>query len=155
MKILPLADRLDLVATIGQWHWDEWGHGDPDGSLESWTAAMAEKAERGRIPTTFIAVSEDEELLGSVTIVDCDMDTRPDLWPWLAGLFVTPEARQQGIGSALVNHAMAFIKSLSISDLYLYTSTAESLYRRLGWQVIDRDVYEGGEVTVMHIALIA
>lgn len=153
MIIESIADHLDLVETVGRWHWQEWGHADPDGSAESWVAGIARRVERDAIPTTYVALSDERALLGSVSLVDCDMDTRAHLWPWLAGLYVRPDARGRGVGSALVQHAMQKVGNMGIDTLYLYTSTAESLYRRLGWRVIDRDQYEGDDVAVMSVQL--
>jgi hypothetical protein len=95
-----LADHLDLVATIAQWHWDEWGHADPTGSLEAWTTGLATRTLRDTIPTSYVALVEHMPV-GSVTLVDHDMTTHQELSPWLAGLYILPAYRHQGIGSAL------------------------------------------------------
>ncbi len=153
MLITCIADHPELIKTIGQWHWQEWGHADPEGSLESWTQGLALRVNRNRIPTTYVALSETGDLLGSVTLVDNDMHTRPELEPWLAGLYVKPESRGQGIATALVLTAMAEARRFGVDVLYLYTSTAESLYTRLGWQVVDQADYEGDEVVVMSTKL--
>ena len=42
-----LADHPEAVSTIGRWHWDEWGHADPSGSLETWNEALRGRAQRG------------------------------------------------------------------------------------------------------------
>ena len=153
MVIESIADHLDLLETIGRWHWDEWGHVDPGGSVEKWIEGLAERTMRDEIPTTYIAISDEGVLLGSVTLVDCDMDTRIDLWPWLAGLYVHAKYRRKGVGSALVYHAMMKTRAMEIAKLYLYTSTSEGLYSRLGWQTVDREFYEGEDVAVMSISL--
>ena len=153
MVIEPIADNLGLIETIGRWHWDEWGHVDPEGSVEDWTARLAERVLRDRIPTSYVALSEQRELLGSVTLVDCDMDTYPDLWPWLAGLFVHADARDRGVGKSLVLHTMERVRLMGIHKLYLYTAPAEQFYLRIGWRVIARDIYEGSHVAVMEAAV--
>ena len=149
MVIESIADNLELLATIGQWHWDEWGHADPEGNAESWIEGLSQRIGRDQIPTTYVALSNKRELLGSVSLVENDMDTRPDLRPWLAGLYVPPSAREHGVGSALTLHAMERTKAMGINQLYLYTAKAESLYSRLGWTTIDRDIFEGDDVAIM------
>ena len=149
MVIESIADNLGLIETIGRWHWDEWGHADPEGSVEDWTARLGDRVLRDKIPTSYVALSEQRELLGSVTLVDCDMHTRPELWPWLAGLFVHPDARDRGVGKSLALHAMEQVGLMGIDKLYLYTAPAEELYLRLGWRVIACDTYEGSHVAVM------
>jgi GNAT superfamily N-acetyltransferase len=152
LTIAPLADRPDLISLIASWHWDEWGHHDPDGSLESWATGLAGRTFRHAIPTTLIAIRKDEPL-GSVTLVEHDMSTRTDLSPWLAGLFVHPDHRGQGIGSALLGAAVKLAAELNVPTLYLYTRGAEPFYAAHGWETFGTEFYEGRDVTLMRIAL--
>lgn len=92
MRIAPLPDHLVLVETIARWHWNEWGDEDPSGSLASWTEAMRQRTNRDGIPTTYVALGGDE-LLGSVSLVEHDMETHLDLSPWVAGVYVRPSRR--------------------------------------------------------------
>ena len=145
MHIDSIADHLERVDLIARWYYDEWGHLDPEGSLESWTKGLRE-----RIPTTYVAL-EGETPLGSVTLTEHDMLTRPDLSPWLSGMYVIPERRGQGIGGALVRHAVNQAAGMGVERLYLYTHPARDFYRKLGWQDLEEDVYEGRRVTIMTI----
>ena len=77
------------------------------------------------------------------------MDTRPDLYPWLASVFVPAAHRQRGIGSALVRRAMEEAHSIGVPSLYLFTPDRERLYARIGWSVIERTVYRDLSVVVM------
>ena len=148
--IESIADHLHFVPLIAQWHWQEWGHLDADGSLESWTEGLMERTNRDDVPTTLVALSDDE-LIGSVTLVEHDMDTRLDLSPWLAGLFVHPDFRAKGVGGALTIAATEKAASLGVTTLYLYTRPARDLYRRLGWSDVCAERYEGRDVTIMQI----
>jgi N-acetylglutamate synthase-like GNAT family acetyltransferase len=82
-------------------------------------------------------------------LVAHDMDSRPQLTPWLAGVFVKPQCRGKGIGSALVRRIEAEARSLEVATLYLYTPNTESLYERLGWSVTERCEYRNTNVVVM------
>jgi N-acetylglutamate synthase-like GNAT family acetyltransferase len=42
---------------------------------------------------------------------------------------------------------------LNVPRLYLWTHSAERLYHRLGWQVVERTNYFGREAAVMQIDL--
>ncbi len=148
--IESIADHLDLVATIAEWHWAEWGHADPGGSLASWTEGLRRRTNRERIPTTYVAL-DGGELLGSATLVEHDMATRRDLSPWLAGLYVAPAHRGRGVGSALVRHAVRRAAAMGVGRLYLYTGPARGFYERLGWRPIADEWYEGQPVVVMAI----
>jgi N-acetylglutamate synthase-like GNAT family acetyltransferase len=82
-------------------------------------------------------------------LVPHEVDDRPDLTPWLDGVYVVSAFRHRGLGSALVEHVVAEARTMGIPALYLYTSDAESLYSRLGWVVIERRQHRGDAVTVM------
>ena len=77
------------------------------------------------------------------------MDTRPDLSPWLAGLFVPPEFRRRRVGTALVEHAVRATAQMGVPTLYLYTADAQAFYAGLGWTRIADQYYEGLEVVIM------
>jgi len=108
-----------------------------------------------QIPTTYVAIAG-EQLLGSACLVKHDMDTRPELSPWLAGVFVAPSQRRRGIGAALIQKAVEEAGLLGIERLYLYTLTSDTFYLKLGWSVLERTFYkrlwEEQEVTIMSIA---
>jgi GNAT superfamily N-acetyltransferase len=148
VQIENVADHLHLIDIIALWHFREWGHVDPTGSVQSWADGLRQETNRGRVPTTFVAL-EGDELLGSVTLTDHDMTSHLDLTPWLAGLYVKPEKRRLGVGTVLVRHAVQAAAEMGIHRLYLYTESARDLYQRLGWQVIVEDFYEGQAVTIM------
>ena len=153
MKIENLADHLGLIDTIARWHFQEWGHADPTGSVQSWAEGLRKRTNRDRIPATFVAL-QDKDLLGSVTLTDHDMSSRMDLSPWLAGLYVKPEERGHGLGSALTNHAVEAAAQMGVSRLYLYTESARDLYLKLGWRSIAEDYYEGQIVTIMYFEIL-
>jgi GNAT superfamily N-acetyltransferase len=150
VRIDSIADHLGLVGVLAQWHWDEWGHFDPDGSLATWTAGLRERTNRESIPTTYVALAGDE-LLGSVALAERDMVNRRDLSPWLTGLYVAPAFRGQGVGSALSRHAVRQAAAMGAPRLYLHTATARGFYERLGWQPIANDLHEGELFAVMTI----
>lgn len=105
------------------------------------------------IPSTFIAIEGDDELIGSAAIVSNDMETRNSLSPWMASVFVKPEKRNQGAGTALVQYVMDSAKRESIKKLYLFTPDQQKFYRRLGWKEIACEHYYGEDVSIMQAAL--
>lgn len=93
------------------------------------------------------------ELAGMVSLKFHDLDTRPDLDPWLGALLVLPEWRNRGVGTLLMHRATEEARRLNVSRLYLWTHSAEGLYHKLGWQVVERSHYCGKEAVVMQIDL--
>jgi GNAT superfamily N-acetyltransferase len=152
MQIESIADHLDWVPLIAGWHWREWGDTDPLGSLAQWTHGLYERTLRDHIPTTYVAV-EQRQPVGSVTVVEHDMAIRLDLSPWLAGLYVQPQSRRRGVGSALVRHALQQVCHLGFPALYLYTHPARPFYERLGWEVLEERSFHDRPVTIMSFSL--
>ena len=81
------------------------------------------------------------------------MDTKQELSPWLASVFVSPENRSRGIGSELVIQVMNQARDAGIKTLYLFTPDKEHFYIRLGWQPISKEIYRDHMVTVMQVNL--
>src|SRR5262249_29057656 len=148
MQIEYLADYPEHISQLAQLHFKEWSYLRPGESLDERTVMLGAGCERNTIPTVVVGL-KDEKLLGSAMLLAQDMDSHPQLTPWLAGVLVKPEHRKRGIGSALVMRIEAEARSLGVSTLYLYTPQAESLYRRLGWSAIERCEYRNTDVVVM------
>ena len=82
------------------------------------------------------------------------MDSRLDLTPWLAGVFVASQHRRKGIGAALVRRILDEATPLHISKLYLYTVDSTAFYANLGWSWLEHTVYRGKEVSIMSYSAI-
>jgi GNAT superfamily N-acetyltransferase len=156
--IEALSLHPELVPIAARWHFSEWGHTDPGGSLESWTASLARQASADQIPGPLVALA-DGAPAGGAGLVAHDMpgyEPADGLAPWLKGLYVAPAARRQGHRERLVRRVEAWAAALGHESLYLYTergSAAQSLYERLGWQSIDVARYDGIDATVMRTGL--
>lgn len=146
-EIINLKQATDNLSTLAKWHHDEWSYLNPGESIEQRIVRMQSHLDTNFIPSTFIA--RDKHLLGSAAIVDHDIETEPQLSPWLASVFVSPEHRRQGIGRQLVQHVMAQATTQGIKQLYLFTPDRQNFYRELGWSVMKQVEYHGHMITVM------
>jgi N-acetylglutamate synthase-like GNAT family acetyltransferase len=148
MKIEYLADDIALIPIIAHWHHEEWGHFNPGDSVERRITNLQTHLVKKQIPTTFVSLSRGI-LLGSASLVAHDMDTRMDLSPWLANVYVTPEHRGQGIGTALIQRVIDEAVELSIETMYLFTPNREGFFAGLGWSVVERTEYREQKVVIM------
>jgi len=82
-------------------------------------------------------------------LVEHDMDTRMDLSPWLAGVFVAPEHRRRGVGATLVERVIDDATALGVQRFHLYTPSTEHFYSRRGWLLVEHTTYRGADVAVM------
>lgn len=149
-----LANRPEFLNELASLSWREWldVYEQRGQTLEDSRKNYQERMNIDRLPLTLVAL-HGADLVGMVSLKFHDMDTRPDLDPWLGGLLVLPEWRNRGIGTMLMHHATEKARKLHVSQLYLWTVSAESLYRKLGWQIIERTQYFGKQAVVMQIEL--
>ena len=149
MQILNLNEIPGHLETLARWHQEQWQYFNPRGTLAERIERMKSHLSPEFIPTTFVAT--DQELFGSAAIIQHDMDTRKDLSPWLASVFVASEFRRQGIGSKLVRHVMEQAHQNQINTLYLFTPDREAFYAKLGWETFEKTKYRGYAVTIMRV----
>ena len=155
MTVEYLADHREFIPTVAYWLHAEWGHLRPGETVEDRAARVERACGHCKIPTTFVALAGDQ-LLGSASLVEHDMTTRPELAPWLSGVFVAPEHRRRGVGAALVERVVEEARVLHTPRLYLYTPGSGALYLRLGWSFMERTFYRERwgeqELTIMQLA---
>lgn len=80
------------------------------------------------------------------------LDKRPDFKiykKWLAMVYTVPGARGQGYGAAICSYIQEHAKRLGLGNIHLFTDTAASLYRRLGWQETEQLKIAGRHLTIM------
>jgi GNAT superfamily N-acetyltransferase len=136
VDIAMLADHPDHLDTVIGWHWREWSHGEPDASLPEWRDKLVSRSLPDRIPFTLVAFAEAEPV-GCVTVCTDDTDARfADRGPWISGMLVIGDARNLGIGRALLRAAEARARGFGAAELWLWTTEASAFYRRCGYHVV-------------------
>jgi N-acetylglutamate synthase-like GNAT family acetyltransferase len=151
MTIEYLADHPGALPTLAQWQHLEWGRFRPEDPIEKRRARLRASMNRDLVPLTVVAL-DDEKVLGSASLVLHDMETRMELTPWLAGVFVGEPYRRKGIGAELVRRIMVEAGKLDIPLLYLYTVHSERFYAALGWVLLERTSYREQNVVIMTYA---
>lgn len=68
---------------------------------------------------------------------------------WLALVYTKPDNRGKGLGALICNHIQDYSKNLGLKNIYLFTHTAENLYKRLAWQQLERLALGGKDIVVM------
>jgi GNAT superfamily N-acetyltransferase len=150
IRIDYLANRPELIDLLAKISWEEW-RSIYEQRGETFQDALRKYRERLNIdclPLALVAIAGDH-LVGTVSLKHNDLDIRPEIDPWLGALFVTPEWRGRGVGSSLMRRAVEEAARLRIPRLFLWTSSAEGLYRKLGWSAIERTDYCGQRIVIM------
>jgi hypothetical protein len=98
---------------------------------------------------TFVLLA-DGVPVGTSSLVVHDLDERPDLTPWLAGVLIVPEARRRGYVIPLIQAVEAASVAAAIPRLWLHTEHAEGIYAKAGWERVEVVQREGkSAVTLM------
>ncbi len=140
LTVEQLARRPDLLSTVARWLYEEWWEGKEGASLDTLSIRLRPHLAPDQIPMTLLALLGPRCPVGTATLLQHDVGTEqwPSLSPWLAAVYVVPERRRKGVGTHLVDAAVAEARGLGTEVLYLLTTDSEDFYARLGWQVFDR-----------------
>jgi GNAT superfamily N-acetyltransferase len=131
--IVTVSERPDLAPLVARWRVEAFFDQPGGYTVEELTAFILAPPVG---PEENFVLLDGDEPVGTAGIAPYDLDTRPDLAPWLVGVFVQPAFRGRGHAAALVRRVEAFAQQASVPVLWLYTATAEQLYARLGWQPV-------------------
>ena len=146
-QIVALRDRMDLVPVVAKWaHEEFWSYAGR--TLEETRVLFTPVARETWLPRTFVLL-QGETPVGTASIVEHDLDLRPDLAPWLASLVVDRPARGRGHSRTLVTFIEDFARDNGVEMLWLFTWSAEGLYVKLGWRAAERLNRNGREIVVM------
>src|SRR6266852_843684 len=137
--ISDLRQRPEFFGTVADRIWQAWWEADGY-PLDDISGRLRENMKATPIPFALIA-HDGDSFLGTASVIASDLAERPQLTPWVAAVWVEPQARQRGVGGALVNRATQDCFALGASRAYLCARLQRSgFYERLGWIPIERDV---------------
>jgi GNAT superfamily N-acetyltransferase len=137
----------EQIALIGQWYHEEWNI----------APAVTEKKLRNcgfPIPLHIVAYIDGNPVATGGIHREVGIHTAEprfkNFTPWLALLYTVPELRGTGIGSMLCDILDTEARKLKIPEYFLYTRTAQSLYKRKGWEEMEQLTIRKETVSVMH-----
>jgi len=115
--IADLRQRPEFFDAVADRIWQAWWkpHGHPLAYIRD---RLRENMEPGPIPLALVA-HEDGHFLGTASVIASDLAERPQLTPWVAAVWVEPQARRRGVGAALVYRAAQACFALGIDRAYL------------------------------------
>ena len=137
MHLLSLRPVTEATAAFlisaGSWLYPWWG--EPEGySREEVRTMMENSCEKQRFPRTY-GLYFGETLIGMFQFTLSDMDIRPNIYPWLANLFIDPAYREKGYSEFLIRSVQAEAERAGLQELFLYTAHV-GLYERYGWEFV-------------------
>jgi N-acetylglutamate synthase-like GNAT family acetyltransferase len=139
LTISDLRQRPEFFDTVAKRIWQAWwkADGHPFGYISS---RLRENLKATPIPFALVA-HDGEAFLGTASVIASDLAERPQFTPWVAAVWVEPQAHQRGVGAALVDRAVQDCFALGITRAFLCARPQRSdYYEKLGWTPIERDV---------------
>lgn len=142
-----LANHPQLIEAVARCCNAEWPWYYSNGSIDAALNYHSRTATRCGVPCALVAL-EGQSLLGTIAILEEDMDVRGHLSPWLGCLYVFPQFRGKGIASALIEAGVSLAKKQQIGTLYAWTEVLNAALAERGWSFVERLRYQGRDVEI-------
>lgn len=95
-----------------------------------------------KLPQTYVMYLDDI-MIGMYQITYRDLFIRPDIYPWLANVYIDKKYCGKGFGKILINSIKKEVKENTLfTELFLYTKH-KNLYEKYGWVYIEKLDSEG------------
>jgi GNAT superfamily N-acetyltransferase len=134
-RLVWLRDHMQHSDTLAQWLHRQFSYEFAEQPLADWQCEFAEGQDNGEWQC--LVALENDQLLGGAALAANDLPARPDLGPWLACVFIAPQARKRGLAEQLIAGICAEAKARGTARLYLHTHDRSDYYAKRGWQVVE------------------
>jgi len=136
MKILNLSDCPDYLQTVAEWHVREWPECYRGGDIHTAIKELHSSLNRDCLPITLIA-TVNNELIGSISLLETDLPIMTQLGPWLTTLYVVPTHRGHGVAKALIIEGLQCLRKLGERFAYVWIEKNVAVYQKWGWQLVE------------------
>jgi GNAT superfamily N-acetyltransferase len=148
VQILRLSETPEHTDVVARWLWQEWGE-HSGVSLEETRVRLLDPFE---CPPTLLALVGSEPA-GVIGFRRFQRRGEPERSLFIDAIFVAEPFRGRGIGSALLNQALASARPHA-AELFVYTERRD-WYEARGWQPADDETSGASAVLVYPFALVA
>lgn len=131
------SENLNIIIN---WMYNWWGK-EENYSLDEIRCFIEHSLKKDRLPQTY-GLFDNGRIVAMFQFVYDDLFIRPDIYPWLANVYVDELYRNKGVGRILLNKVKEIAENkLHFNELYLYTEH-KGLYEKFGWEyVTEIDTY--------------
>ena len=135
---IELKQLIDIdeetLNTTSTWMYNWWGRKDGL-SFEKVKCYMIHSMQKNRLPQTY-GLFLDNKIIGMYQFTLEDLNIRPDIYPWLANVYIDEKYRGKGYARKLLENVKEHAKrSMDFDELFLYTKHI-GLYEKFGWKYI-------------------
>lgn len=147
MKLDWLRDYPEHCDTVAAWLHRQFPYEFAEQPLADWQAEFRAGQDNG--DWQMLIALEQGRVLGCAGLARDDLPQRPELGPWLACVYVLPEARGRGLAERLIAAICAAARERGHRRLYLHTQDRADYYARRGWRLLERFHACGAEHSLM------
>ena len=130
-----LENHMEHCATMAEWLHTQFTYEFQPQPLRAWEEEFAQGQHDGAWKC--LIAFEGERLLGGACLAADDLPAREELGPWLACVYVAPDARGRGLAAELIEGICAQAKATGVRTLYLHTHDQREYYAKRGWAAIE------------------
>ena len=135
--VVKRLTQKDSIAfnRICDWHYNWFGKRDNKPYEEIEENLLHSLNTRKQLPQTFVAWIDNKPVGTYQFAMMDDIDSRPDIYPWLISVYVEENHRGKGVLKTMMETVQKNAKKAGLDHLYLYTSH-KNLYDKFGWKYI-------------------
>lgn len=148
MQVSHIKYFQHWVPIIAKWIYDEWAYVYPQKSLQDIQKTLISRINEREMPITLVAHDE-RGILGTASLKAEDLDIAPELTPWISSVYVHPDYRGEGIGTALAAEIERVARELGFTRLHLFNPLAQGIFEKLGWNLLKTSRYRGKELAIL------
>ncbi len=150
IEIKYLADCPEYINIIAEWLYEEFGRYHHADSKENRVKRLKSYCNKHILPITFTA-SYKSNPIATASLLKQNMDSHPELSPWLASVYTLSDFRNRGIAKLLINHVIKKACELNFEHLFLFTDEFAAYYNKFGWETILVEEYYQERVSLMKL----
>ncbi len=119
---------------ITEWFFNWWGK--KNGLTYEEVQCYAEHSvNNSKLPQIF-GLFLNNKIIGMYEFVLSDFEVRPDIYPWLANVYIDEKYRGKGYGRVMLETVKKSAQeNLNFNEIYLYTHHI-GLYEKFGWEFV-------------------
>lgn len=127
----------NIINTIIDWMQEWWKQEYcDDRTREEIECEIFHSFQNNRLPQTY-GLFLNNEMIGMYQFSYSDLESRPDIYPWLCNVYIDKKYRNQGYGKILMNSIQENArKNLKFGEIYLFTKHV-GFYEKFGWKYIE------------------
>ena len=125
----------EIIKTIVNWMYHWWGKEEGYSLEELQSYILHSFNSQGKLPQTY-GLFIDNKLIGMYQLTYQDLESRPDIYPWVANVYIDKEYRHQGYSRYLLKTVYNYAKENQFHEIYLFTKH-QGLYEKYGFEFIE------------------